>query len=237
MPLTSSFTTAGVFSAITSINVPPPADTTARYWKNTTESNSWYTLADWSADPDGRIAATVLPLSTTNVRIDNGGLVIDIDDDRWVAPALIRGNGNIVTVTSNNNSHFLSNYIGNFVFTGSAIFDDAIDPVEGLFWRGTGDGTSWYDINNWTHDSAGLVAATLLPSETANVTIAADGLTINLDYNQNGVHWVSPASISSGTHDVHVDSTASPGAIFDNANISSTTGTWYFLHNTQLGQP
>jgi hypothetical protein len=229
----SAFSSFSNFS-IVDLNAPPGPETVMHHWKGGS-SSSWYDLNNWKMDSAGTIPATALPTAQSQVQVNADGLVIELDYTAsgvyWIDPASIVATGHLVTIHSSIGKAFNTSFTGTFSLTGSARFGHA----EAIYWKG-GHSTSWYDIQNWFTTSAGTTQASRIPLSTANVFIAAAGLSIDLDYNQSGVSWIQPASISSGVYNVTVTSSANPKPVFDNANISSTTGQWTF-NNVTLGQP
>jgi hypothetical protein len=104
------------------------SSSTGFYWKSTVDndwynvSGNWFTTNTFTTHTDG------LPTSTSQVKIfGNDGVLIDLDNQNWVQPALIdatnmTGNGYAVCFTSQNNNSFTGTVYGSVEFLGNSHF-------------------------------------------------------------------------------------------------------------------
>ena len=168
------------------------------YWYSNSNSD-WYNLNNWFADQQKTILATRLPISSTNVVIDNNSNYrpyIDLDNFLWTQPNSIDATGIGLSFYSDSNATISCNISGSPInFMGNSSYYSApyIPPVVGKYWYST-TSNDWFALSSWFADSQKTIHATLLPRLSVDVIIDRTSTIppyVNLDDNR----WIQPNSI------------------------------------------
>lgn len=174
----------------------PPGSGAAVFMTSTSQSNDWYDLANWQ--DVNHTASGSLPISSSQVIYTGTHTVINIDDYRWVNPAIICvASSAVLGVSSGLGTVFTSvisgagtvNYLGNVdVSMSPNVGGGNQGGGEGVVYIGTAS-SQWNDLSGWVDSS--FVAANALPGSSAEVTISGCFVWANLD----DPSWIAPASV------------------------------------------